>query len=216
MEFLKKLFENGAIDWETFSKGVTESGFKLFDLSKGDYVSKSKYEDDLKAKGNEITTLTKQLGDRDKDLKDLKNQLEAAGTDSAKLSELTNKLSTLETEYGNAKTNYEKQLAAAKYEYAVKEFANGHKFTSTAAKRDFIRSMIEEGLKFKDDTIMGADDYLTKYKETNADSFIVEEPKSIEPKPTFTTPTTPAPKTDKNPFDGQFNFTGVRPFSNER
>ena len=216
MEFLEKLFENGAIDWDTFSKGVTAEGFKIFDLSTGDYVDKKKYTDDLEVKDKEITNLKGQLGDRDRDLGDLKRQLEEAGTDSDKLTDLTTKLSTLQTDYDNAKTNYEKQLTATKYEYAVKEFANGHKFTSTAAKRDFVRSMIEEGLKFKDNTIMGADDYLTKYKENNADSFIVEETKPADPKPTFTTPTAPAPQADKNPFDGQFNFTGVRPISNKK
>ena len=44
----------------------------------------------------------------------------------------------------------------------------------------------------------------------------MEETKPADPKPTFTTPTAPAPQADKNPFDGQFNFTGVRPISNKK
>jgi hypothetical protein len=215
MDFLKALFENGAIDWDTFVKGVTDNGYKLFDLSKGEYVDKSKYDDDLQARDSQITTLNTQLADRDNDLATLKQQLEDAGTDSNKLSELTNKLSSLQTDYDTAKTNYEKQLAATKYEFAVKEFANGQKFTSSAAKRDFVRSMIEEGLKVKDDKIIGADDYLTQYKTDNADSFVVEDPKPAEPKPQFSNPTAPKPEPEKNPFDGHFNFTGVRPISNK-
>jgi hypothetical protein len=215
MDFLKALFDNGAIDWNTFVQGVTNNGYKLADLSKGEYVAKSKYDDELRDRDTRITNLNDQLSARDTDLAGLKQQLEAAGTDSTKLSELTGKLTTLQADYDNAKTNYEQQLAAARYEFAVKEFANAQKFTSGAAKRDFVRSMIEEGLKVKDDKIIGADDYLAQYKTDNADSFVVEDPKPTEPKPQFSNPTAPKPEPEKNPFDGHFNFTGVRPFSNK-
>ena len=59
------------------------------------------------------------------------------------------------------------------------------------------------------------------YKETNADSFKVEEPDPApapgggnpDPnlgKPFFIKPTAPTPDPNSNPFDGVFNFSGVR------
>ena len=38
MEFLKALFENGALTWEQFSEAVNAKGYKVADLSTGNYV----------------------------------------------------------------------------------------------------------------------------------------------------------------------------------
>lgn len=181
MEFLKVLFENGAVTWEQFQQGVSEKGIKIADLSEGNYVSKLKYDDDIKAKDGQISDLNENIKTRDTDLADLKRQLEEAGNDKAKLSELTGRFDTLQADYDNAKTSYEEKLEHQKYEFAVKEFANAQKFTSGAAKREFVRSMTEKALKMKDDVIQGADDYLEKYKTENADSFAAEDGDDKQP-----------------------------------
>ena len=49
MEFLKALFENGALTWEQFSEAVNAKGYKIADLSAGNYVSKQKYDNDIAA-----------------------------------------------------------------------------------------------------------------------------------------------------------------------
>ena len=41
MEFLKELFAQ-PLSYDEFAKAVTEKGYKLADLSKGEYVSKGK------------------------------------------------------------------------------------------------------------------------------------------------------------------------------
>lgn len=46
MEFLKELFTQ-PLSFEEFSKLVSEKGYKLADLSKGDYVAKGKLTEDL-------------------------------------------------------------------------------------------------------------------------------------------------------------------------
>ena len=63
MDFLKGLFENGAIDWDTFCKAVTDEGFKLADLSQGAYVSINKYNDDLGARDTQINDLKYLIND---------------------------------------------------------------------------------------------------------------------------------------------------------
>lgn len=217
---IKELFdkaENGTLSWEQFESAMKDAKAKFVDLNEGNYVSKQKYDSDISSKSNEIDTLNNTISARDTDLAELKKQLEAAGTDSAKLNELTNSLSTLQTKYDNEVKDYQTQLKKQAYEFAVKDFASTKKFTSNAAKRDFINSMIAKDLKMDQDKILGAEDFVTSYSKDNADAFVVEKdpepaPK-VEPKPTFVSPTPggdPAP-VDTNEFTKAFHFTGVRP-----
>lgn len=219
MEFLKSLFESGALTWEQFSEAVNQKGFKICDLSKGNYVAKKKYEDDLATRDTTISDLKGQISTRDTDLANLKKQLEDGNTDnSQKITNLQNELTKLQGTYDTTKTEYENKLKAQKYQFAVKEFANGKKFSSNAAKRDFINEMLGANLVMDNDTIMGADDFTTKYKETNSDAFVVDDPKPPtppEPKPNFITPPTPPTPDNDNPFTGMFNFVGVRPHDNK-
>lgn len=55
MEFLKDLFGENGITYEDFAKLVNEKGYKLVDLSKGDYVAKKKYDDDLATANSKST-----------------------------------------------------------------------------------------------------------------------------------------------------------------
>ena len=225
MDFLEALFEGGAITWEQFKAGVEKAGYKIADLSTGNYVAKKKYEDELKAKDDTIKDLNTQISTRDTDLATIKSDLEKAknsGADSqTTIDTLNTQLSKLQGEYDKAKSDYEAKLAGQQYEFAVTEFANGLQFTSRAAKEQFKNEMISAGLKMKDKSIIGANDFLTSYKETNADSFKVEEPDPApapeggnpDPnlgKPFFIKPTAPTPDPNSNPFDGIFNFSGVR------
>ena len=145
----------------------------------------------------------------------LQSQLEAAGGDAAKLTELTTQFESLKTKYSEDTKNFNDQLKKQAYEFAVKDFANGKKFTSQAAKRDFIQSMIAKELKMDKDTILGAEDFVTSYTADNADAFVVDNPNpepKPDPKPTFVNPTpggNPAPA-ESNAFSNAFHFMGVR------
>lgn len=212
---VKELFdnaENGTLTWEQFQAAMGTA--KFVDLSEGNYVSKKKYEDDISSRDTQISTLNDTISTRDKDLTGLKSQLEAAGTDVEKLSQLTGEFDSLKTKYDADTKAYKAQLKKQAYEFAVKEFANSKKFSSNAAKRDFIQSMIAKELKMEDDKILGADDFVTAYTTNNADAFVAETPKEPEsPKPHFVSPTQgsePSP-VDQNAFSSAFHFTGVRP-----
>lgn len=213
---LKEIFdkaENGTLTYAQFEALAKESGAKFTDISEGKYVSKSKYDDDLAAKDTQIQTLNSTIGTRDTDLADLKSKLEAAGTDAEKLTTLTNDFTALQGKYDADVKNYKAQLKKQAYEFAVKEFAGTKKFTSNAAKRDFINSMIAKNLTMEKDKIMGADDFVAAYSSDNADAFVVEESKeTVKPKPTFVSPTQGAEDTQTpSGFSGAFHFQGVRP-----
>ena len=212
MDSLKELFGDEALTFEQLSAKVSEKGLKIADLSTGNYVAKKKYEDEVNAKEGSISDLQEQLKLRDKDLKELKSQLSDGSKDSeTKIADLTAQVTKLQSDYKNATNEYEKKLSSQAYEFAVREHANGIKFTSEAAKREFIREMISADLKMQNDTIVGATDFETAYRGTNADSFVVETP-APEPedkKPMFVQPSTPSQNTttDENPFLAAFGFS---------
>lgn len=223
MAEIKALFdaaEGGSLNWEQFQAAAEKAGAKFTDLSEGNYISKNKYEAELSAKTKEIETLNGTITTRDTDLTNLKKQLEEAGTDAQKLEELNGQLTALQGSYTEATKKYEAQLAQQAYEFAVKEFASTKKFTSQAAKRDFTQSMIAEKLKFKDNKILGAEDFVKAYTENNADAFVVETPPTPtpeQPKPQFVgaTPGGQPTPVESNAFANAFHFTGVRPMPNE-
>lgn len=184
---LKELFdkaENGTLTFEQLEAAMKEAGAKFVDLNEGNYVSKRKYEDELSAKDKAIEDLNGTISTRDTDLADLQKKLEEAGTDATKLSELSGQLDTMKGQYEADVKAYKEQLKKQAYEFAVKEFAATKNFTSNAAKRDFINSMIAKDLKMEKDSILGADDFVTAYSQDNADAFVVE---SKEPEQTQTT-----------------------------
>jgi len=183
---IKEIFdkaENGTLTYEQFETFSKDANAKFADLSEGKYVSKSKYDDDLGSKDTAITQLNDTIAQRDKDLGDLQAKLKEAGTDTSKLAELQSSFDTLQNKYTADMQAYQEKLIQQKYEFAVKEYANGKEFSSQAAKRDFVRSLLGENLKMKEDTIIGADDFAKVYAEENADAFVTK----TEP--------TPAPQT---------------------
>lgn len=220
MDFLKELFGEGPLTFEEFAKRVNEKGYKLADLATGKYVDKRKHEDEISAKDSAIEDLKGQIKTRNDDIKGLKEKLAGEGDNANKLADMTAQLEKLQGDYDTAKKEYESRIGKQSYEFAVREFANEQKFTSNAAKKQFINEMVSENLKMKDGTIIGADDFMKVYKESNADSFVVEPETPPEPeqgqqgsefKPTFVQPTAPTPPANDNPFANAFNFTGVRP-----
>lgn len=238
---IKELFdsaEGGTLTYEQFEALTKEKGLKFADLSDGKYVSKSKYDSDLRAKDTEIEskvseletanaqieTLNGTIATRDNDLSDLKSKLEAAGEDATKLAELSASFTGLQEKYEADVQAYENKMKQQAYEFAVKDFANTKQFTSQAAKRDFIQSMISRGLQMENGKILGREDFVDNYSAENADAFVVEkepepapepepEPAPAEPKvtvPEFVAPTPGPEPSSSNDGGFHFNFQGVR------
>lgn len=218
---LKELFneaENGALTYEEFMEACEGNGAKFVDLSEGAYVSKQKYDDDLATRVKEIETLNESLTTRNTDLEDLQKKLAEAGTaDAEKLTALSTDLENYKNKYETETKKYKEQLRKQAYEYAVRDFANSKNFSSKAAKRDFIQSMIAKDLKMEDSRIIGAEDFATMYSNDNADAFISDEyfdddEPALDDKPRFIDPTPGAnePPVDSNDFLNAFHFMGVR------
>ena len=218
MDWLKNIFataENGTLTYEQLNSALTAKGIKIANLSDGGYVSRQKYDDELKARDTRITTLDETIKTRDADLQKLQTSLDGADVDSLK--KASKDLADLQKKYDKETKAYEAQLSQQAYEFAVREFASGKNFTSKAAKRDFVKSMIAENLTMKDGKIIGADDFVTSYQADNDDAFVVETqepaPQST-PKPTFVAPTSQSTSSQEDQtggFASAFHFTPINP-----
>jgi len=234
---IKDLFEkaeNGTLTYEQFEALVKENDVKFVNLKDGNYVSKSKYESDIEKVNQQVETLNAQINDlngtittRDADLEGLKKQLEQAGEDKVKLEQLSTSMTDLQAKYEADIKAQEDKLRQQSYEFAVKEYANTQKFSSKAAKRDFVKAMIERGLQMDGDKLIGGDDFRAKYAEENDDAFYVEpapapvpeptpapepapaEPAKQEPLPTMVA-STPGASNDDGGDVFDFGFVGVR------
>lgn len=213
IEEIFKKSESGTLTYEQFKE--LSDGMKFADISKGDYVSKAKFDSEISNRDEQIKQLNSTISVRDNDLADLQKKLEDAGNDATKLAELNTNFTDLQNKYENEVKEYKAQLESQKYEFAVNNLANTKRFTSGAAKRDFIHSLLDNKLAMEGDNIVGVDDFITKYSAENADAFVVEEQTSSpndNKLPTFaasTQGTQPAnDNVPKNPFG--WNFQGVR------
>ena len=184
---VKELFdkaENNTLTWEQFQQAMGDA--KFVDLSEGKYVSKQKHDDELSQKDTRITELTTTISQRDTDLATLQQTLKDAG-DLDALKQASTELADLQKKYDKETKAYQEQLSKQAYEFAVKEFANGKNFSSNAAKRDFIQSMLAKNLSLEEGKIIGAEDFVQIYSKDNADAFVTKS----DPKPTFTQSTNP-------------------------
>lgn len=203
---VEELFKqgNGALTFEQFTEITNKNNVKFADVS--GYVSKEKYDSDISAKDNQIAELNGTISTRDTDLANIKEQLTKANVDGETLNKLKTDLEALQGKYDSEKQAFESKLKKQAYEFAVKEFANGKNFTSNAAKRDFVSTMISKELKMDNGKILGADDFATAYSSENADAFVIEESK---PQPQFAKNTNGNQEPSANGFN--FDFFGVRP-----
>ncbi len=70
---------------------------------------------------------------------------------------------------------YKEQLEKRDYSDAVNKRVADIKFSSKSAKKSFIADLMENPLQMRDGDILGFDDYLTKVKTDDPDSFISED-----------------------------------------
>lgn len=188
---------------------------RFADLSEGGYVSVDKYNSQVNALNQQITDLQGQITKRDSDITGLKDKLTAAQGDTTKLTEAQTALANLQSQYDTERQDWEKKTKKQQYEFLVKEKANGLTFSSPAAKRDFISQANGKEFKVDGETLLGYEDFLTKYKADNPGALVDATPPDggTPPEggkaPTIVLPKTGKPEPEKSVFG--FHFNGVRP-----
>ena len=182
---------------------------RFVDLSEGNYVSKDKFDSTVGRMNQQVTDLQAQVTQRDTDLTDLQARLTAAQADATKLTEAQQALTALQSKYDTDKQSYADRLAKQSYEFAVREKANSLHFSSGSAKRAFIADAIAKEFKQDGDNLLGYEEFVNNYKQSDPSAFAVETPpEPTTPPPQITMPTGTKPNPDTSGFS--FHFNGVR------
>ena len=151
MEFLKELFGTEALTYDQLAEKVTAKKMKLADLSTGAYVGKEKFEA-------------------------LSVEKEGLAT---RLSEASTKLEGYDPGWkdkaAQAQTEADRRVAALQREYAVKDQAAALKFSSESARKAFVADLAAKELPMQDGKLLGFDDFVKSYKESDPAAFAVDE-----------------------------------------
>mgnify|MGYP001049704790 CR=1 FL=1 len=143
---------------------------------------------DIEKQKKEVEKLNSKIENLDSELKTSKKTLADANSEIQKFKEMDiesikNSAAELEKKYNksleDAKTrekDFNKQMKDKEYEFTVKEFISGLEFTSEFAKNSFLNEFKNQGFKLGDDNkLLGADDYITQFKEKNSGVFKEKE-----------------------------------------
>lgn len=156
---------------------------RFADLSEGGYVSVDKYNSQIGNLNQQVKDLRGQLTQRDTDITGLQDRLTAAQADATKLADVQNELSGLKTKYATDQQEWANNVAKQRKEFMVREKAGALNFTSAAAKRDFIGQANSKDFQLDGETLMGYEDFLTKYRAENPGALVEEQPPAPEPTP---------------------------------
>lgn len=134
----------------------------------------------MKLNGHSIEEFKKNNETLTTEINGLKNQLKDANEKIKSFADID--VSELQKSIDDWKTKYETDTKALKdnlskkeYEFKVKEVMADIKFSSNSAKRTFFEDLKAKELKLENDKILGFDDYLKEYKESDPDAFLKEE-----------------------------------------
>lgn len=214
-EFLKEL---GLEDKDIIDKIMAENGNDIEAARQSESSKFSTEKDTLTAKANDLQG---QLDARDADIRDLQGKLTAAQTDAGKLTEATQQLNGLQAKYDAERQEWAQKQAQQAYEFAVKQKANELKFSSAAARKDFVREAIDAQLKMDGDTLLGYSDFVEKYKAGDPGAFVADAPTEQNPgsgQESTPPPLITLPKNNPKPAEPGafgFHFNGVRPAPKE-
>jgi len=106
------------------------------------------------------------------------------------------KIAELEQANKDKDAKYQKDLQARDYHDAIEKLTADVKFSSNAAKKQFIADLEKEPLQMRDGKVLGFEDYLKGVQESDPDSF-AKDPNGNAAK--FTTPN--GQQTDDNKAD---------------
>ena len=169
MEFLKEilgeeLFSQVSEKVNTYNSDEKnkENQVKIGNLGSGNYVGKEKFD----AKETEIAGLKEQLKNANTEIQSYKDM---------DIESIKQSVTDWETKYNTDTQALQEKLAKKDYEYKVKEKVSNLKFTSESAKKSFMADLIAKDLKIENDAILGFDDFVKSYKETDPNAFENEQ-----------------------------------------
>lgn len=174
-EYLKDLFGDGSLSFAQFVEKLGGAGdkVKLVNLKDGGYVGKDKFD----AMQTERDTFRTQLETANTTIQSYKDMDIDGIKQSAK---------DWETKYNADTQMLRDKLADMEYGHTVETAVAGLKFTSAAAKKAFVADLTAKKLTVQDGKLLGLDDFVNAYKQSDPSAFASESPA-----PQFVRPGTP-------------------------
>lgn len=127
----------------------------------------SKMKDTAEKNGIELEGVKTQLADANAKIKEFED-LDVDG--------IKKKAGEWEQKYRTETEALKKQIADKDYEYAVRDFLSGQKFSSELAKSAVFTQMKEKAFKLEDGKLIGADEFMKEIIEKNPNAFESSEP----------------------------------------
>lgn len=175
----RSFLEEFGLDKEAVDKIIAENGSDIENAKENaKTAAERKFTSEKETLQGQIADLQGQVTQRDADLSKIQTQLSAAKENADKLTEAQESLKGLQSKYDTERQAWEQKNAQQAYEFAVRERANALEFSSTAAKREFIREAIGKGFKMEKDSLLGFDDYVKVYKESDPGAFKAQQPET--------------------------------------
>ena len=189
----RSFLEEFGLEKDAIDKIIAENGS---DIENAKATAAKKFDTERETLQGQITELQEQVTQRDTDLKSIQDQLSAAQEDTGKLAKAQESLKELQSKYDNDRKSWEEKNKQQAYEFAVRERAGEIEFSSAGAKRDFIREAIGKNFVMENGTLLGFEEYVNIYKETDPGAFVPEKPTATPeddttPKPDIVLPGNP-------------------------
>lgn len=190
-EILGEKYKDG-MTVEEADKVLGEMGAKIFDLSKGEYVGRGRYqtlEADVKAKSEENAALVKQLEELKKGSPEIR----------AEITKLQDELKAKDEEFS-------RKYNAREREYLIDDILKDAKPKNLNALKGALNGKFDfEKAEVKDGKVAGLSEILTQLKES--DGYLFED-SAPAPRGAGLPPAGKNPNANDGAFN--FNFTGVR------
>ena len=130
---------------------------------------------------NDGTFIPKQKFDNlNEQKKDLENQLKETNDKMQELSkvdteELKQQIIDLQKKYEEDTKALNSKYEAREYDIKLNDYAKDLKFSSNSARKSFMNDLKAKELKFEDDKLVGFDDFVNSYKESDPSAFMEEK-----------------------------------------
>lgn len=129
--------------------------------------TKGALENTITALTTERDTLKTQLGEANEAIK---------GFEKLDIDGIKAKTEEWETKYNTDTQALKNQLAAKEYEYSVNGAVSGLKFTSESARKAFVADLTAKELPVQDGKLLGLDDFVKSYKDSDPNAFASDDP----------------------------------------
>ena len=149
---------------------------KIVNIAAGNYISKDKFD----AKETELAGTKQQLVDANTTIKTYEDM---------DVENIKQSVKDWETKYNDDTKALQDKLNQKDYDRMVEKKVEGLKFSSNSAKKSFTTDLIAKELKLENENLLGFDDFVKEYKESDPTAFEKEEDSNQKPKPEFGSPT---------------------------